>query len=122
MVDSEVGGVLMESMCCMGWCSRNSLGGVGRSFLVLLDLKWGTTSRLVFGMMYGGGYCPLSERIRSCVALPTLGMLPWQIIFSFPMTFLNGMLILLEQHMIGSWNSLFRSSISCTPSNGDGMV
>jgi hypothetical protein len=58
MVDSGVGGVLMESMCCMGWCSRNSLGGVGRSFLVLLDLKWGTTSRLVFGMMYGGGVLP----------------------------------------------------------------
>jgi hypothetical protein len=41
----------------MGWDYGNSLGGVGRSFLVLLDLRWGTTPRLVFGMMYGVGCC-----------------------------------------------------------------
>lgn len=88
-----------------------------RSFLVLLDLKWGTTPKLVFGRTYGVGYCPLRERIWSCLALPALGMLLWQIIFSSPTALPNETLILLEQRMIDSWNSLLCFSISCTPLN-----
>jgi hypothetical protein len=35
------------------WGSGNSLGGVVRSFLVLLDLRWEKSPSLVFGMTYG---------------------------------------------------------------------
>jgi hypothetical protein len=45
------------------------------SFLVLLDLKWGMTPKLVFCRTYGVGCCPLRECIQSCLALPALGML-----------------------------------------------
>jgi hypothetical protein len=74
---SWVDDALMDSMGCMGCVSRNSLGEVGRSFLVLLDLRWGTTPRLVFGMPSGVGSNPLREHIRSWLALPALGMHPW---------------------------------------------
>jgi hypothetical protein len=72
-----------------GWCSNgvdgsyevvleNSLGGVERSFLVLLDLRWVTVPKLVFGMAYGMGHCPLRECIWNCLALLiALGMLSW---------------------------------------------
>jgi hypothetical protein len=42
MVVSRVGGARMESLGHMGWVSRNSLGGVGWSFLDILDLRWDT--------------------------------------------------------------------------------
>jgi hypothetical protein len=63
-------GALMELMDRMGWVFGNSLGEVGRSFLVLLDSRWGTTPRLVFGMPSDVGSNPLRECIRSCLALP----------------------------------------------------
>jgi hypothetical protein len=69
MVVSGVGGALMESMGLMGWVFENSLGEVGRSFLDLLDLRWVTAPRLVFGMMCGVGSNPLRKRFRSCLAL-----------------------------------------------------
>jgi hypothetical protein len=58
MAVSGVGGALMKSLGLMGWVSRNSLGGVGRSFLDLLDSRWVMAPRLVFGMMCGVGMAP----------------------------------------------------------------
>jgi hypothetical protein len=52
-------GALMELMGLMGWVSGNSLGGIGRSFLDVLDLRWVTAPRLIFGMMCGVGGKPL---------------------------------------------------------------
>jgi len=53
-----VGDALMKSLGHMGWVFGNSLGGVGRSFLDILDLRWVTTPRLVFGMVCGVGNNP----------------------------------------------------------------
>lgn len=112
----------MESMGRMGWGFGNSLGGVGSSFLVLLDSRWEIAPRLVFCRTFGVRYYPLREHFRNCLALLALGMLPWKIIFSSLIALLSGTLILLERLMIGSWNSLLCSSISCTPLVWDRIV
>jgi hypothetical protein len=49
----------MKLMGHMVWGSRKSLGGVGRSFLVLLDLRWETNPMLVFSKTYGVESGPL---------------------------------------------------------------
>jgi len=51
-----------------------------------------------------------------------LRMLLWQITFSSLMALFSGTLILLERHMIGSWNSFPHFLISCIPSNWNRMA
>jgi hypothetical protein len=46
-----------------------------KSFLVLPDSSQGATLRLVFGMAFGVGCCPLREHFHSCLGLLALGML-----------------------------------------------
>jgi hypothetical protein len=59
MIVSGVSGALMKSLDHMGWVFGNSLGGIERSFLDILDLRWVTAPRLVFGTMCSLGNNPL---------------------------------------------------------------
>jgi hypothetical protein len=59
MVVNGVGGVLMKLMGCTRFFSGNSLGGVGRSFRDILDLRRVMVQRLVFSVMYDVGISPL---------------------------------------------------------------
>jgi hypothetical protein len=46
---------LMESMSLMGQVFGNTITELVRRFIVLLDLRWVMSPRLVFGMMFGVG-------------------------------------------------------------------
>jgi hypothetical protein len=102
MAVSEVGGALMKYLGLMCWVSGNSLGGGVKSFPKVLDSRWVTAPKLVFGTTCGVGNVPLRQLFQGCIALPPLGMLPWLIILSSLVALLSGMLILLEWRMIGS--------------------
>jgi hypothetical protein len=56
---SGVSGALMKSFGHMGWLSGNTLGGIGMSFLDILDLRWVVASSLVFVTMCSVGNNPL---------------------------------------------------------------
>jgi len=106
-VVSGLGGVLMESLGHMGWGSRNSLIGVGRSFLDILYLR-GYSSMISFWHNVWCGEHPLKVAFPELYKSVYLRVLLWQIIFSSLMALLNRTLILLEQSMIGSWNYFSR--------------
>jgi hypothetical protein len=49
------GGVLVSLLGRMGWGYGRLLGGVGRSFLVISDLKWERASMFDYDMICGMG-------------------------------------------------------------------
>jgi len=53
-----VGGVLMRFICRMRWVCGKISGGVGGSFLAILDLWWVMALTLSFEMTYGAGIKP----------------------------------------------------------------
>jgi hypothetical protein len=60
MAARGVCGILMMFMSRIGWVFGITSGGVGRSFLVILDLRWVMTQKLNFGKASGVGIKPLS--------------------------------------------------------------
>lgn len=61
LVVHGVDGVLMSLLGCMGWGFGRILGGVGRNFQVIPDLRWEIAPRLVSGIIYGVGIWPLKK-------------------------------------------------------------
>jgi hypothetical protein len=67
-VDGE-GRVLASQSKCFGWVYERIFGGVGGSFVVILDLRCEIDSRLDFVMIFGVGIRPLRKSFQFYLVL-----------------------------------------------------